>query len=399
MLQVNIGKQFMANSIKKEIALLGSTGSIGVQTLQVVDQSSGSIGIRYLSTNTKIDLLAQQIQKYNPKRVVITDYNKFKEFKERYSFDCEVLFGEDGLCQIASDPSIEITVVAIVGFSGVKPTISALESGKTVALANKETIVAAGSIIKEITNSTNARIISIDSEHNAILQCLIGEDKSSIEKIILTASGGPFLNSHPSSFENVQVSEALAHPKWNMGKKVSIDSATLMNKGLEVIEAYWLFDVPPENIQVLIHPESIIHSLVQFIDGSINAQLGPQDMRIPISYALNYPNRFYYNFPRLNLIQEEKLTFFEPDSNKFPCLTFAYDALKQGGTAPAVLNSANEIAVNAFLEGKISFARIPHCIDFALEKIEHINKPSLDDIFATDIRTRELIEDFINKLS
>ncbi len=389
----------MSNSITKEIALLGSTGSIGVQTLQVVDQSSGSIGIRYLSTNTNIDLLTQQIQKYNPKGVVITDYNKFKEFKKKYSVDCEVLFGEDGLCQIASDPNIEITVVAIVGFSGVKPTISALKSGRTVALANKETIVAAGSIIKEITNSTNTRIISIDSEHNAILQCLIGEDKSSIEKIILTASGGPFLNSNPSSFENVQVSEALAHPKWNMGKKISIDSATLMNKGLEVIEAFWLFDVPAENIQVLIHPESIVHSLVQFIDGSIKAQLGPQDMRIPISFALNYPNRYRYDFPRLNLIQEEKLTFFEPDSNKFPCLALAYNALKRGGTAPAVLNSANEMAVNAFLEGKISFARIPHCINFALEKIEHIDKPSLDDIFETDIRTRELVANFINKLS
>lgn len=389
----------MTNPIAKEIALLGSTGSIGVQTLQVVDQSGGSIGIRYLSTNTNIDLLAQQIQKYNPKGVVIADYNKFKEFRKKYSVDCAVLFGEDGLCQVASDPNVEITVVAIVGFSGVKPTISALKSGKTVAIANKETIVAAGSIIKEITNSTDARIISIDSEHNAILQCLIGEDKSSIEKIILTASGGPFLNSHPSSFENVQVSEALAHPKWNMGKKISIDSATLMNKGLEVIEAFWLFDVPPENIQVLIHPESIIHSLVQFIDGSIKAQLGPQDMRIPISFALNYPNRYHYDFPRLNLIQEEKLTFFEPDSNKFPCLALAYEALERGGTAPAVLNSANEMAVHAFLEGKISFARIPHCIDFALEKIEHINKPSLEDIFETDIRTRELIENFINKLS
>lgn len=389
----------MTDPITNEIALLGSTGSIGVQTLQVVDQSNGSINIQYLSTNTKIDLLAQQIQKYNPKGVVITDYNKFKEFKKRYSFDCEVLFGEDGLCQIASNPNIETVVVAIVGFSGVKPTISALKSNKTVALANKEAIVAAGSIIKEITNSTNARIISIDSEHNAILQCLIGEDKSSIEKIILTASGGPFLNSHLSYFENVQVSEALAHPKWNMGKKISIDSATLMNKGLEVIEAYWLFDVPPENIQVLIHPESVIHSLVQFIDGSIKAQLGPQDMRIPISFALNYPNRFHYNFPRLNLIQEGKLTFFEPDLNKFPCLALAYDALEQGGTAPVVLNAANEIAVNTFLEGKISFARIPLCIDFALENMEHISKPNLDDIFETDLRTRELVKDFINKLS
>lgn len=389
----------MTDPITNEIALLGSTGSIGVQTLQVVDQSNGSINIQYLSTNTKIDLLAQQIQKYNPKGVVITDYNKFKEFKKRYSFDCEVLFGEDGLCQIASNPNIETVVVAIVGFSGVKPTISALKSNKTVALANKEAIVAAGSIIKEITNSTNARIISIDSEHNAILQCLIGEDKSSIEKIILTASGGPFLNSHLSYFENVQVSEALAHPKWNMGKKISIDSATLMNKGLEVIEAYWLFDVPPENIQVLIHPESVIHSLVQFIDGSIKAQLGPQDMRIPISFALNYPNRFHYNFPRLNLIQEGKLTFFEPDLNKFPCLALAYDALEQGGTAPVVLNAANEIAVNTFLEGKISFARIPRCIDFALENMEHISKPNLDDIFETDLRTRELVKDFINKLS
>ncbi len=399
MLQVNTGQQFMTSHSPKKVAILGSTGSIGVQTLQVAEQSNNAIDIQYLSTNTKIDLLAEQIPKYNPKSVVITDYNKYKEFKERYFFDCEILFGEDGLCEIVSDPDIEIVVMAIVGFSGVKPTIAALKSGKTVALANKETIVAAGNIIKEITNTTNARIISIDSEHNAILQCLIGEDKSAIEKIILTASGGPFLNSHPSSFDTVRISDALAHPKWSMGKKISIDSATLMNKGLEVIEAFWLFDVPINNIQVLIHPESIIHSLVQFIDGSIKAQLGPQDMRIPISFALNYPNRFYYDFPRLNLVQEKKLTFFEPNLNKFPCLALAYNALEQGGTAPAVLNSANEIAVNAFLEGKISFSKIPTCIDFALSNMEHISKPNLEDIYNIDLTTRKHVKDFIHKLS
>ncbi|MGB9772102.1 MAG: 1-deoxy-D-xylulose-5-phosphate reductoisomerase [Candidatus Kapaibacteriota bacterium] len=383
----------------KNISILGSTGSIGSQTLQVVEKSNGLFNVLYLTTNKKIDILSEQIAKFKPKAVVINDYESYIEFKKRYSFDVRVLFGEEGLLRAASDKENDLVVSALVGFSGVVPTITALEAGKNVALANKETLVAAGQFISELSHRNNAKIIAIDSEHNAIVQCLLGEDIAKVEKIILTASGGPFLNSDHNSFETVKVSEALAHPRWSMGKKISIDSATLMNKGFEVIEAHWLFNLKPEQIQVVIHPESIVHSLVQFVDGSIKAQLGPQDMRIPISFALNYPERFEYDFPRLDLLKIGSLNFYEPDTKKFPCLQYAYDALKMGGTAPAVLNAANETAVENFLDGKISFASIPKCISFALEKVKNIENPSIDDIFEVDKFTRSITLDFINNLN
>ncbi|MGQ9819073.1 MAG: 1-deoxy-D-xylulose-5-phosphate reductoisomerase [Candidatus Kapaibacteriales bacterium] len=383
----------------RNITILGSTGSIGNQTLDVVRESNNSFNVLYLTTNRKIQILEAQVKEFQPKGVVIYDFEAYTTFKNSTNFKGEILYGEDALCQVASAKENEIIVSAIVGFSGIKPTLSALKAGKIVALANKETIVALGKHIKQIASEHGAKIISIDSEHNAIFQCLLGENPASIEKIILTASGGPFLNFDPSNFDSVQVEEALAHPKWNMGKKISIDSATLMNKGLEVIEARWLFDIPTSKIQVLIHPESVIHSLVQFVDGSLKAQLGEPDMRIPISFALNYPQRMRYNFPRLDLVKTQRLTFYEPDTSKFPCLRLAYEVLEEGGSAPIVLNTANEIAVESFLEGKISFSKIPISIEYALSKVEFIQDPTIEEIFLIDDYTRKITKDFINKSS
>ncbi len=381
--------------MSKKISILGSTGSIGVQTLQVVDEHPEDFEILYLSTNRSIEKLYEQVQKYKPKAVVICDYEKYREFRDYSLPNLRVLYGAEGLCEIASDKQNDLIVSAIVGFSGLKPTIVALESGIDVALANKETIVVSGSIIKDIINRNNAKLISVDSEHNAILQCLVGEDINSVEKVILTASGGPFFEMDTNLFNKVTVEEALAHPRWNMGRKITIDSATLMNKGLEVIEAHWLFDFPSDKIQVLIHPESIIHSMVQFIDGSIKAQLGVPDMRIPISFALNYPKRKEYSFPRVNFVEISKLTFLEPDFEKFPCLKLAYRALESNGTAPTVLNAANEVAVNAFLDNVIRFDQIPICVEFALNKIENIPNPTLEDVFQIDEYTRKITNQFI----
>lgn len=383
----------------KNITILGSTGSIGIQTLDVIRRSNNSFNVLYLTTNRKIEVLQIQAKEFQPIGVVIRDYDAYKNFKNSTKFKGEILYGEDALCKVASAKENDIIVSAIAGFSGIKPTISALKAGKIVALANKETIVALGKHIKQISNQHNAKIISIDSEHNAILQCLLGENPASVEKIILTASGGPFLNYDSSNFDSIQVQEALAHPKWNMGRKVSIDSATLMNKGLEVIEAHWLFDISPDKIQVLIHPQSVIHSMVQFIDGSLKAQLGAPDMRIPISFALNYPQRMKYTFPRLDLVQTQNLSFFEPDTKKFPCLRLAYEALEEGGSAPIVLNTANEIAVESFLEGKISFSKIPFSIEYALSKVDFVQIPTIEEIFSIDKYTRKITKDFINKLS
>jgi 1-deoxy-D-xylulose-5-phosphate reductoisomerase len=383
----------------KNITILGSTGSIGIQTLQVVEKSNGLFNILYLTTNRNIDILAEQIAKFKPKGVVISDFESYNAFKKKYSFDIEVLYGEEGLSRVASERENDLVVTALVGFSGVTPTIAALKAGKNVALANKETLVVAGKHISDLAKQNQAKIIAIDSEHNAIIQCLLGEDISKVEKIILTASGGPFLNSDHKEFDYVTISDALAHPRWTMGKKISIDSATLMNKGFEVIEAHWLFNLEPNQIEVVIHPESIIHSMVQFVDGSIKAQLGPQDMRIPISFALNYPERIQYDFPRLDLLKIKSLNFLAPDTKRFPCLKFAYDALKMGGTAPTILNAANELAVQSFLDGKIPFSKIPVCISNALENIDYKENPTIEDIFETDKLTREYTSNFINNLN
>jgi 1-deoxy-D-xylulose-5-phosphate reductoisomerase len=295
------------------------------------------------------------------------------------------------LIDAAKNLDYDIFVGAMVGFCGLAPTLEAIKRGKIIALANKETLVVGGELVTKLCNQYNAKLIPIDSEHSAIFQCLEGEEKNQVEKIILTASGGPFLNKNKASFANVTVKEALNHPNWKMGDKITIDSASMMNKGLEIIEAYWLFGVEKEKIEVVIHPQSIIHSMVQYIDGSIKAQLGLPDMKLPIQYALTYPDRLTNKFPRLNLAQIGNLTFFSPDLEKFECLMLAYNALSIGGTAPCIMNAANEIAVNKFLNGKIKFSHIPQLISTALEKIENHRSSDIDAIFECDKETREFV--------
>lgn len=382
---------------QRTISILGSTGSIGKQTLDVLNSIEPKFKINYLTVNSKIDKLAEQIKKYSPLGIAIRNEKAYKQFKEKYSFSGKILCGEEGIIEAASDSQNDIICSALVGFSGVKPTLAAIENNITVALANKETLVSAGCVISKTAKDKNVKIIAVDSEHSAIMQCLIGEEQNAIEKLILTASGGPFFNKSLKEFKEFTVEEALSHPNWNMGSKITIDSATMMNKGFEVIEAYWLFGVEADKIDVVIHPQSIVHSLVQFVDGSVKAQLGLPDMRLPISFALSYPKRLPYPFERLNLAKIRKLEFHEPDHEKFPCLNLAYQALKIGGTAPAVLNAANEVAVNAFLNKKIGFVQIQEIIDKSLNKIDLCPNPSICDIFSKDKETRNYVENLIER--
>lgn len=375
----------------KKVLILGSTGSIGINTLNVIRKFPDRFKITALTVNTKIDLLEPQIREFNPGTVVVKDEKLGMELKKRVAGKCEVLVGERGLIDAAKNLDYDIFVGAMVGFCGLAPTLEAIKRGKIIALANKETLVVGGELVTKLCNQYNAKLIPIDSEHSAIFQCLEGEEKNQVEKIILTASGGPFLNKNKASFANVTVKEALNHPNWKMGDKITIDSASMMNKGLEIIEAYWLFGVEKEKIEVVIHPQSIIHSMVQYIDGSIKAQLGLPDMKLPIQYALTYPDRLTNKFPRLNLAQIGNLTFFSPDLEKFECLMLAYNALAIGGTAPCIMNAANEIAVNKFLNGKIKFSHIPQLISTALEKIENHRSSDIDAIFECDKETREFV--------
>ncbi len=382
----------------KRITILGATGSIGLQTLNVLDSLPGMFEINYLTANKNISSLEEICLKYNPKGIVIADETSYMSFKKSTSFKGEILYGTDGVIQIASDSTNELLISALVGFSGVIPTIRAIQKGIPVALANKETLVSAGSIIMSEARNNNTPILAVDSEHSAILQCLAGEAYDSIEKIILTASGGPFRNTGIEDFEFLTIAQALDHPNWSMGSKITIDSATMMNKGFEVIEAYWLFNLERKKIEVVIHPQSIIHSLVQFKDGSVKAQLGMPDMRMPISYALTYPDRHEFDFPRIDLVKIGKFDFYEPDLNRYPCLKLGYNALDAGGNAPAVLNAANEICVAAFLDGKIKFTDISVIIERILENFEHISVPSLNDIVDSDSEARERTLVFIKKI-
>lgn len=382
---------------KKILTILGSTGSIGKQTLDVVSSLNGMYEIGWLTVNKNIEELEKQALKFKPKGVVIKEEKYYKEFIKNTKFKGEILCGDASVTDAAADEENDIVLSALVGFSGVLPTLKAIEKGTDIALANKETLVAAGEVIMSAAKHSGSRILAVDSEHSAVLQSLVGESKVSIEKIILTASGGPFFARDKKEFEQLTVEDALKHPNWNMGNKITIDSATMMNKGFEVIEAYWLFGVEQNQIDVVIHPQSIIHSLVQFVDGSVKAQLGLPDMRLPISYALTFPNRMQYDFPRLDLAKIATLTFHEPDFEKFPCLNFAYRALEEGGTLPAVLNAANEIAVEAFLQEKIKFTDIPRVISFAMENAELIRNPTIDEIINIDNETRILTSNFIKK--
>lgn len=374
----------------RTLTILGSTGSIGTQTLDIVRQFKDDFSINVLTANTRIKELEDQIREFNPKAVAISNEDAWKEFKNTTSFKGEILCGEEGVIAAASHPDNDIVMQALVGFSGVAPTLAAIEQGATIALANKETLVSAGSIVMKSAKEKQVPILAVDSEHSAILQCMAGEERSMIDKIILTASGGPFREFEIDAFSSITREQALKHPNWVMGQKITIDSATLMNKGFEVIEARWLFDLTPEQIEVVIHPQSIIHSLVQFGDASIKAQLGTPDMRVPIIYALFHPERRHADLPKLDLLTAGNLSFFKPDTERFPCLQLAYDAMKTGGTAPAILNAANEIAVQYFLENKARFLQIPQIIEKVLGQMPIIENPDIHHIDEADKEARNL---------
>ncbi len=379
---------------KKNIAILGSTGSIGCNAIEVLQSLDEHFTVTYLTTNVNIGLLEEQIKRVKPKGVVVFNTEQMQKLKQRVT-DIEVLGGLEGLLEIVRRDDVDVVLNALVGFVGLRPTVEAIRHKKQIALANKETLVVAGSIINSLARENNVQVLPIDSEHSAIFQCMAGEQQSSVKKIILTASGGPFLNTPIEHFSKISVEEALKHPNWKMGNKITIDSATLMNKGLEVIEAHWLFGLDPGNIEVVIHPQSIIHSMVEFIDGSIKAQLGLPDMKIPIQYALTYPERMPLSVPGVQFPKLQSMTFFAPDHKKFRCLQLAYDALSLGGTAPAVMNAANEVAVQAFLDRRITFDKIPEIIERALELHTNHRTPELEHAIEADKATRKYVRTLI----
>jgi len=379
----------------KKIGILGSTGSIGTQTLDIINNNN-NFKVSYLSAYSNVELLIKQAKKFNPDAVCIVNDSEYLKLKNELKFfDIEILSGSTGLSNLASRNNIDLLLNALVGYSGMLPTLKALENGVDVALANKESLVVGGNIIKKELSKNNAKLFPVDSEHSAIWQCLIGENKNEINKLILTGSGGPFRNLPISQFNNITKDEALNHPNWDMGPKITIDSSTMMNKGFEIIEAYWLFNLPIDKIQIIIHPQSIIHSMVEFIDGSIKAQLGTPNMTIPINFALNYPKRTFNNSYRFNFLESKTLTFEEPDFKKFKCIKLAYDALKLGGSYSIVLNVVNDICVNAFLNNKISFIDIPNLIDEAMQNHKSNNLTDIESIFKTIDETKIYIN---NKL-
>ena len=383
----------------ERIALLGSTGSIGTQALDIISKYPDKFQVEVLIAGNNIDLLIQQAHKYQPDSVVIANPDHYRQLKESLqNTNIKVYAGNEAVEQVVTSSTVDVVIASIVGYSGVRPTIAAIKAGKKIALANKETLVVAGEIIGRLVSESGSIIIPVDSEHSAIFQCLAGEAGNPIEKITLTASGGPFLNLSEDQLKHVKPCDALKHPNWNMGCKVTIDSASLMNKGLEVIEAKWLFDLTPEQISVIVHPQSIIHSLVHFVDGSVKAQLGVPDMRVPILYALSYPDRLQSDLPRLVLNECKALTFSDPDIKKFRNLSLAYEALKRGGNMPCILNAANEIAVRAFLDEKIGFTQMPDIVEYTMENSLYYPTPDLDLLEVTDSSARETALSFINKL-
>lgn len=374
---------------KKNIAVLGSTGSIGKQTLEVVKSHRDKFQIEVLTANNNTELLVAQAVEFQPNVVVVADESKYQEvFSALDEHNIKVYAGEQALCSVMEMDTIDVVLTALVGYSGLKPTLRAIESGKNIALANKETMVVAGDLISKTAMEKGVNIYPVDSEHSAIFQCMVGEFHNPIEKIILTASGGPFRGRKRKDLEKITVKEALNHPNWDMGAKITIDSATLMNKGLEVIEAKWLFGVETSKIEVVIHPQSIIHSMVQFEDGSIKAQMGLPDMRLPIQYALSYPERIKSDFPRFSFADYPSLTFEQPDVETFRNLEFAFEALQKGGNLPCILNAANEVAVEQFLKERISFLQISDVIEACMAKMPYISAPFLEDYVNTDKETR-----------
>ena len=382
----------------KKITILGSTGSIGLSALDVIGKNPRRFQVVALAAGQNVKLLKNQIETFKPKIVSVSTKENALKLRQALILNnkIKILYGKEGLNEIAAFPLADIVVSAISGAAGLMPTLAAIEAGKDIALANKETMVMAGEIVNRRAKLKKVKILPVDSEHSAIFQCLQGEKIENLKRIILTASGGPFLNFKANQLKQVKLSQALKHPRWKMGKKITIDSATLMNKGLEVIEAKWLFNLDVEKIEVLIHPQSIVHSMIELIDGSVLAQMGIPDMRIPITYALTYPERIINDLSSLNLLKTEKLEFSKPDIKKFPCLRVAYEAGLCGGTAPAVLNASNEIAVAAFLDQKIKFVDLPGIIDKILNAHVCVINPSLEDIVHADswarIKTTKIIE-------
>ena len=381
----------------KNIAILGSTGSIGTQTLDIISRFPSLFKANVLTANNNWELLAKQALRFNPQKVVIANPAHFPALKEALSqTSIEVLAGNDAIEHAASESIADMVVTAMVGYSGLIPTINAIKAGKIIALANKETLVVAGEIITKLLHENNTSIIPVDSEHSAIFQCLVGEEKTSLKRILLTASGGPFRNLSKDQLKNVTVKQALAHPNWNMGAKVTIDSASMMNKGFEMIEAKWLFDCNPSDIKILVHPQSVVHSMVEFKDGSIKAQLGIPDMRLPIQYALSFPHRLGNDTLKLDWSNYHDLTFEQPDFDKFPMLSLAYAAIGKGGNMPCILNAANEIGVKSFLEQRIPFTAMPELAEYVMNNIEFIDSPGIDDLITTNFLARKKAEDWVN---
>ena len=379
---------------KKQIAILGSTGSIGTQALQVIEEHPDLYEAYALTANNQVELLAQQARKFMPAAVVIANEAKYLQLKEMLAdLPIQVYAGADALCEIVEAKPIDVVLASMVGYAGLRPTMNAIKAGKAIALANKETLVVAGELINALTQQYHTPILPVDSEHSAIFQCL--EPNNVLEKVILTASGGPFRTFTMEQLQHVTKEQALKHPNWDMGAKITIDSATMMNKGFEVIEAKWLFGVRPDQIEVVVHPQSVIHSMVQYEDGAVKAQLGMPDMRLPIQYAFSYPQRIKASFDRLDFSTMKELTFEQPDTNRFRCLALAYEALNRGGNMACIVNAANEVVVSAFLKDKISFLHMSEVIEQTMAKVPFIQIPTYEDYVATDAEARRMAESLI----
>ena len=379
---------------KKQIAILGSTGSIGTQALKVIEEHPDLYEAYALTANNQVELLAEQARKFMPAAVVIANEAKYLQLKEMLAdLPIQVYAGADALCEIVEAKPIDVVLASMVGYAGLRPTMNAIRAGKAIALANKETLVVAGELINALAQQYKTPILPVDSEHSAIFQCL--EPNNALEKVILTASGGPFRKFTMEQLQHVTKEQALKHPNWEMGAKITIDSATMMNKGFEVIEAKWLFGVRPDQIEVVVHPQSIIHSMVQYEDGAVKAQLGMPDMRLPIQYAFSYPQRIKASFDRLDFSTMKELTFEQPDTNRFRCLALAYEALNKGGNMACIVNAANEVVVSAFLKDRISFLRMSEVIEQSMAKVPFIQTPTYEDYVATDAEARRIAESLI----
>lgn len=382
--------------MKKRIAVLGSTGSIGTQALHVINNNPDKFKVEVLTAKSNADLLIEQAVKFKPTHIVIADKQKYKKVNDALSdLPINVHAGEDSIKQVVGLNTVDTVLTAMVGFAGLAPTIFAIRAGKDIALANKETLVVAGKQVTELAKKNKVHIYPVDSEHSAIFQCLAGENNNTVEKIYLTASGGPFRGMSYNELEKVTKEQALVHPNWCMGNKITIDSATLMNKGMEVIEAKWLFDIDPSHVEVVVHPQSIIHSIVQFKDGSMKAQMGLPDMHLPIQYALGYPERIKSDLPRFSFTDYPELTFEKPDINIFRNLDLAYESIRKGGNMPCILNAANEIAVEAFLSEKVTFLKMPEIIEGTMSKVNYISNPALEDYYQSDKEARNVANQLI----